>query len=87
MKLRPCPKCKRTNIETRACGYNTFNPGAAWCKGCGHEVTVPHCESKDDPCIVRAWNKVPVDEKLKLERLKTRRLRQQLREAGLDPVA
>lgn len=85
MKPRPCPKCNGTDIKTHDCGYNTFNPGWAIC-ACGHRVDVSGCENSNDPCIIAAWNAVPVGEKLKSERLKTRKLRKQVRDMGVQPV-
>ena len=33
LELLPCPFCGDEVIATD-CGYNTFNPGLAYCKGC-----------------------------------------------------
>jgi len=86
MKLRPCPKCRSKDIETNDCGYNTYNPGWAMCKKCGHKVKVSCVKGPNDPAIVAAWNLIPDSEKLKNERNKSRSLRKQLREAGIAPT-
>ena len=86
MKFRPCPKCKSTDISPRDCGYNTFNPGWAECGKCGHSVKAGWVEDSKDISIVKAWNKIPVDEQLKTANRKTRLLRKQLLDNDISPV-
>lgn len=33
MAVSPCPHCN-AEVSVRDCGYSTFNPGTAECKGC-----------------------------------------------------
>ncbi len=52
-----CIKCGNGEIETKDCGYNTFNPGSSKCTSCGNEVKVSDCESLNpDPYLKRVWN-------------------------------
>lgn len=61
VKPKPCRKCGSTDIKLWECGYTTFNPGGAECRGCGHEVKLKDCGvGPGQHCIdtvARAWNK------------------------------
>lgn len=81
MKLRPCPKCKSTDISPHDCGYSSFNPGWAECNKCGYKVDAigRWVDSNKDSSIVRGWNKITDQEKIN-------GLRKQLRNNGLNPL-
>ena len=90
MKIQPCKKCNSTDIKLYDCGYSSFNCGGGTCRNCGFIVTVSTLRvfpTQRDLTVV--WNdgqKPTPTERLDVERKKTRKLRKQLREAGLDPV-
>lgn len=88
MKIKPCKKCGSTEVKLHDCGYSSFNPGGGTCK-CGFKVTETLGCDPDKEVLIEVWNrgqKLNTEEKLKLERLKTRRLRRQIRATGLEPV-
>ena len=93
LKLKPCRKCGGTDIKIWECGYTTFNPGGIKCQNpkCGHAIEVKDCGIGGMPSVderlARIWNadKPSVPELLGFEQAKTRKLRKQLREAGVKP--
>jgi len=89
MKIKPCKKCGSTDIQIWDCGYSSFNPGGGTCNKCGFKVEqmVGCMPSREE--LVDMWNrgqKLDDTEKLKLERAKTKLLRRQLRDNGLEPA-
>ena len=47
MKIKNCPKCDRSDVQQRDCGYSAFNPIWCVCKKCGFRI--------EGPSLV--WNK------------------------------
>ena len=86
-KIKPCKKCGSTNILLWDCGYSSFNPGGGECLACGFRIEGEAGCSPGQDDLIAIWNEGQKPDKLKAERLKTRRLRAQLRENGLEPVA
>jgi len=96
LKVEPCPRCGNEGIELFNCGYSSFNPGGGRCPDCGFEVQEYVSWNDGDGAMAKVWNRgvkaeldSPVrrlEEKLKAERLKARRLRRQLRDHGLEPL-
>ena len=76
------------------CNYSSFNPGGGECNDCGNKVSGESGCSPSDELLAKIWNRgqkptarEKLKDKFKAEQLKTRRLRAQLRKAGLDPVS
>ena len=94
--VEPCPKCGNEGILFYNCGYSSFNPGGGKCPDCKFEVQEYvgwNDSSKKMIALwnrgVRAYNKRPekvLENKLKKEMAKTRKLRKQLRNLGAEPV-
>jgi len=88
-KIKPCKKCGSKDIKFWDCGYSSFNPGGGECEDCGFKVKGEAGCLPTDTGLVRIWNngqRLNDNEKLKLERAKTRKLRKQLRDHSLDPL-
>lgn len=88
IKIKPCKECKSTDIEFWDCGCTIFNPGGGKCRNCNHEVQGEAYTSPTEEVLIKIWNKGQTPTKadrLKESRLKCRRLRAQLRKAGITP--
>jgi hypothetical protein len=81
-KVLPCKKCRSTDIELYDCGYSSFNAGHGKCLKCGYEVKCNNINDVED--VRKQWNyfneKVTIIEAI-------RRLRKQLKQAGIEPCA
>ena len=58
IKVLPCVKCGRDNIDIGDEGYSSFNVAWGKCKDCKHEVKIDSCSygiSKKE--IAKVWNK------------------------------
>lgn len=88
MKILPCPQCKSDDITIYNCGYSSFNPGGGECKKCQFKIdTFVSWNASDNECA-KIWNDgVKEARKPKERESAIRKLRKQLRENGLTPVA
>lgn len=89
MAIKACKKCGSKDIKLWDCGYSSFNPGGGECNKCGFKVEGEAGCLPPKGLLERIWNdgQAPDDaEKLRAERAKTRKLRKQLRDEGLEPV-